>query len=454
MEPKSRVIKPHLLKDLPMISHGKGIYLYDTNGKQYIDGCSGAVTASIGHGVDEIVQAMVQQAKNVSFVYRSQFKNQAAEDLAVKLSKWAPGDLNWSFFVNSGSEATETAMKIAIQYWQERGIRGKNKVISRWMSYHGITLGALSMSGHVLRRKRFSALLDQLPSVSAPHCYKCPLNQTFPSCELACAKELEIAIQRIGPENIAGFIAEPIIGASGGAVVPPAGYYQEVRRICDQYEILFIADEVMTGMGRTGANFAIDHWGVVPDIMTVGKGLSAGYTPIAAAIATDGIIETIASGSASIMAGHTFSANPLSASIALAVIEYLEKYDLVLNAKHQGVYLNKRLTELQQKFPIVGDVRGKGLLQGVELVADHHQPFPLDEGVTNQIIESAMEKGLIVYPAVGGPHGTSGDAFLVAPPLTIRKEEIDKIIDILEEVLSEVQFACIQNGLLGDIQAG
>src|SRR5699024_4154662 len=197
MEQRSRVIKPHLLKELPIISHGKGIYMYDSDGKKYLDGSSGAVTASIGHSVEEIIQASIQQAENVSFVYRTQFTNQPVEELALKLSEWAPGDLNWSFFVNSGSEATETAMKIAIQYWQEKGMTGKNKIISRWMSYHGITLGALSMSGHILRRKRFNALLDQLPSISAPHCYRCPLNKTYPACQLACAQELEVAIQRI-----------------------------------------------------------------------------------------------------------------------------------------------------------------------------------------------------------------------------------------------------------------
>lgn len=456
MEQKSRVIKPHLLKELPMISHGKGIYLYDTDGKQYIDGSSGAVTASIGHGVEEIIQAMIGQAKNVSFTYRSQFTSQAAENLGRKISEWAPGDLNWSFFVNSGSEATETAMKIAIQYWQEKGISSKNKVISRWMSYHGITLGALSMSGHILRRKRFNSLLDQLPSVSAPYCYHCPFNQSYPSCQLACARELEVAIQRIGAENVAGFIAEPIIGASGGAVVPPEGYYQEIRRICDEYNILFIADEVMTGMGRTGSRFAIDHWGVVPDIMAIGKGLSAGYTPIAAAIVTDRIIETISLGSGSIMAGHTYSANPQSAAIALAVIDYIEKYNLISNSKHQGVYLNQKLQQLRQKFPIVGDVRGLGLLQSVELVAElfSRKPFPLHAGITQRVVEKAMEKGLIVYPAVGGLNGIAGDAFLVAPPLTIMKEEVDKIIDIIEEVLLEVQLACIKEGLLENVQAG
>jgi adenosylmethionine-8-amino-7-oxononanoate aminotransferase len=450
MKDKSFVIKPHLLKELPMVSHGKGIYLYDREGKEYIDGSSGAVCASIGHSVKEIVQAMTEQANKVSFTYRSQFTSQAAERLAVKLSEWAPGDVNWSFFVNSGSEATETAMKIAIQYWQEKGIRGKNKVISRWMSYHGITLGALSMSGHVLRRKRFVPLLEDLPSASPPYCYRCPFHRKYPDCELACAKELEGAIERIGEENVAAFIAEPIIGAAGGAVVPPDGYYQEIRRICDQYNILFIADEVMTGMGRTGEKFAIDHWGVTPDIIVLGKGMSAGYTPMAAAMVSERVIETIAAGSASIMSGHTYSANPQSAAVSLAVIEYMEKHKLVENAREAGVYLKEQLLKLQRLFPLIGDVRGLGLLLGIEFVAERKLalPFRLELGLTDRVITKAMNKGLLLYPAVGGLNGKAGDSVIIAPPLTIKKEEIDRLITTLATVIKEVYQELKKEGVL------
>jgi adenosylmethionine-8-amino-7-oxononanoate aminotransferase len=456
MEYKSYVIKPSLLKNLPEVAYGKGIYLYDKTGKQYIDGCSGAVTASIGHGVEEVVQAMHDQANKVSFTYRSQFTSEAAEKLAQKLSEWAPGDVNWSFFVNSGSEATETAMKVAIQYWQERGMNGKNRVISRWMSYHGITLGALSMSGHVLRRKRFEPLLADNPLVPAPYCYRCPLALTYPSCQMACTKELETAILRMGAENIAAFIAEPFIGASGGAVVPPPHYYQDIRRICDQYNILFIADEVMTGMGRTGEKFGIDHWGVVPDIIALGKGMSAGYTPMAATMVSDRIIEIITAGSGSIMSGHTYSSNPQSAATALAVIEYVEKNNLVENAKVQGEYMRERLLDLKQDLPLIGDVRGKGLLCGIEFVADpfSHKPFPLDAAVTQCVVDRAMELGLLVYPASGGVDGIAGDSIIVAPPLTIKKEEIDKIIDILREVLVDVQSDCKKRGLMETYRAG
>ena len=224
-------------------------------GKEYLDGCSGAVTANIGHGVKEVIGAMNQQAENISFSYRSQFTSEAAEKLARKLADWTPGDLNYAFFVNSGSEATETAIKIALQYWQEKGVWGKYKIISRWMGYHGITMGALAVSGHVLRRIKYVPLLAHAPMMEPPYCYRCPFQKTFPDCQLPCADQLEKLILREGPEHIAAFIAEPIIGASGGAIVPPPYYYQRMKELCDQYGILFIADEVMTGVGTNGKKF-------------------------------------------------------------------------------------------------------------------------------------------------------------------------------------------------------
>ncbi|SEN69170.1 aspartate aminotransferase family protein [Lihuaxuella thermophila] len=452
---RTYLIKPVLDYDYPTAVYGEGIYLYDHTGKQYIDGSSGAVTASIGHRVKEVVEAMIAQANQVSFTYRSQFTNEPAEKLAKKLSEWAPGDLNWSFFVNSGSEATETAMKIAIQYWQERGYGRKNKVLSRWMSYHGITLGALSMSGHVLRRKRFIPLLEDFPSASPPYCYRCPFNSTYPGCNLMCAKELETAIKRIGAENIAAFIAEPIIGASGGAVTPPDGYYQEIKAICERNEILFIADEVMTGIGRTGKRFAVEHWGVVPDLIALGKGMSAGYTPIAATLVSDRVMEPILRGSKAIMAGHTYSANPQSAAVSLAVLEYIEKHRLVEAAAEQGQYLMEKLQQLANMFEMVGDVRGKGLLLGMEFVADRllKTPFHPETDVTNRIVARAFEKGLLVYPAAGGIDG-AGDAVLIAPPLVIQKAEIDRLVSILEDTIREVESELRSEGWTGQLFAG
>ncbi|MFS1519105.1 aspartate aminotransferase family protein [Bacillus sp. SM2101] len=438
---ETHLIKPVLDKEYPIISHGKGIYLYDTKGKKYLDGSSGAITASIGHGVQEIIDVMADQAKKVSFVYRSQFTNEPAEQLAKKMSELTSSDFHWSFFVNSGSEATETAMKIAIQYWQERNMKGKNKILSRWMSYHGITIGALSMSGHLKRRARFISLLDDLPIIPPPYCYRCPYHSTYPSCELMCATELERVIKRIGAENIAAFIAEPIIGAAAGALIPPSNYYQTIKDICERNNILFIADEVMTGLGRTGKMFAINHWNVEPDIITLGKGLSGGYTPIASTLVSDHVMQPFIKGSKTIMSGHTFSANPQSAAVALAVINYVEKHNLVVSAEKKGYSLMEKLDKLRQNNPIIGDVRGKGLLIGVEFVSDIFSKLPFKEevNVTDIVVHKAQERGLLVYPANAGTEGVGGDAVLIAPPLTISNEEIDELVNLFEISLQEVQ---------------
>ncbi|MFT9849676.1 aspartate aminotransferase family protein [Aneurinibacillus sp. REN35] len=450
MDKKSNVIKPFLDKEYPTVSHGSGVYLYDTNGKAYMDGCSGAVTANIGHGVQSVIDAMNEQAKKVSFTYRSQFTSEAAEELAAKLASWTPGDLNYVFFVNSGSEATETAMKIAIQYWQEQGKTSKNKVLSRWMSYHGITLGALSMSGHILRRKRFIPLLEEFPAVEPPYCYRCPFNSTYPSCDLLCANQLEQAIHRVGADNIAAFIAEPIIGASAGAVTPPPFYYQRIKDICERYDILFIADEVMTGNGRTGKPFGIDHWGVVPDVMALGKGMSAGYTPMAAAIASQRIIDVIAAGSKSIMSGHTFSANPQSSAVSLAVMKYIEDHQLIAKSEERGRQLIEGLKTLMHKHEIIGDVRGKGLLCGIEFVKDRttKEPFALSAGVTERVIARASENGLLIYNASGGMDGQAGDCIIVAPPFVISEEEMNELLFMLDQSIGELALELEQEGLL------
>ncbi|PLS01613.1 aspartate aminotransferase family protein [Neobacillus cucumis] len=431
---KTFLIKPMLDEIYPVIDYGKGVYLFDRNGKKYLDAASGAVTANIGHGVAEIVEAMMEQAKKVSFVYRSQFTSEAAEKLAAKIAEWTPGELNWCFFVNSGSEATETAMKMAIQHWQERGNQTKTKILSRWVSYHGITMGALSMSGHPSRRARFIPLLEDFPAINPPYCYRCPYNLEAPSCNYLCAKELETAIKRIGPDQIAAFIAEPVIGAAGGAISPPKDYFKQIKMICEEYDILFIADEVMTGFGRTGTMLACEQWGVVPDIVALGKGMGAGYAPIAAAVASEKVMEPILAGSKSVMSGHTLSANPQSCAVSLAVLEYLEKNDIMKEVDNKGVYLKYQLEKLKPQFNFIGDIRGKGLLLGIEFVADPitKQPFPRKLSVTQKIIEHAKDKGLLIYPAGSGIDGVNGDAVIISPPLTITKREIEELVFLLK----------------------
>lgn len=437
----------------PTAVYGKGIYIYDDQDKQYIDGSSGAVTASIGHAVPEIIEAIIKQAQKISFVYRSQFTTEEAEKLAEKLSQidFIKEGHYSSFFVNSGSEATETAMKIAIQHWQEKGRPTKNKVISRWTSYHGITMGSLSLSGHSERRRRFVTLLDDLPTIPAPYCYRCPFQQTYPGCQVKCATELEIAIQRIGADNIAAFIAEPIIGAAGAVIVPPSGYYESIKDICEKHDILFIADEVMTGIGRTGKMLAMEHWGVRADIIALGKGMSAGYTPMAATLVSEKVMEPILQGSKSIMSGHTYSANPQSAAVSLAVLEYIEQHNLVKEAEDKGAYLLAELQNLAKNFPIIGDVRGVGLLIGVEFVSNYFSkyPFSKDIDLTNTIVSTARDKGLLIYPASAGIEGGDGDAIIISPPLTIKKNEIDLLIQIFKETLTDVQNGVVIDDHLG-----
>jgi adenosylmethionine-8-amino-7-oxononanoate aminotransferase len=436
----SFLIKPLLDETYPVIDYGKGIHLFDMDGKKYLDAASGAVTANIGHGVSEIIEAMNEQAKKVSFVYRSQFTSEAAEDLAKKMSGMLSGDLNWCFFVNSGSEATETAMKMAIQYWQEKGVQTKTKVLSRWVSYHGITLGALSMSGHSGRRARFVPLLEDFPVIDPPYCYRCPYNLEAPNCGYLCAHELETAIKRIGPEQIAAFIAEPVIGAAGGAIAPPKDYYKVIKRICEEHDILFIADEVMTGCGRTGTMLACEQWGISPDIVALGKGMGAGYAPIAAAIATENVIEPILAGTKAVMSGHTLSANPQACAAALAVLKYLEQNNIIQEVESKGVYLQDQLEKLKALFPFIGDVRGKGLLLGIEFVqdVDSKTPFPRNARITQRIVELAKEKGLLVYPAGAGIDGINGDSIIISPPLTITKIEMDELVHLLKETLEDL----------------
>ncbi|UAC46947.1 aspartate aminotransferase family protein [Bacillus aquiflavi] len=435
------LIKPMLDAQFPVIDYGEGVYLYDKEGQKYLDACSGAITANIGHGVEEIIDAMHEQAKRVSFVYRSQFTSEPAEKLAKKISETIFGNLKWCFFVNSGSEANETAMKIAIQYWQEKGKNTKLKVLSRWMSYHGITLGALSMSGHTGRRARFVPLLEEYPVIHPPYCYRCPYNKEAPDCGYPCAHELETVIRRIGADQIAAFIAEPVIGAAGGAITPPKDYYKVIKDICEKHEILFIADEVMTGFGRTGTMLACEQWDVVPDIVTLGKGMGAGYTAIAATLIGEHIMEPILAGSKAIMSGHTLSANPQSCAVSLAVLEYLEKHKVIQDVHTKSAYLMDLLTKTKDDFPFIGDIRGRGLLIGLEFVQDFKTKtsFPSSLKVTQTIIIIAKDNGLLLYPAASGIDGTDGDAVLIAPPLTITKEEMDELVFFLNKTFQQLE---------------
>jgi adenosylmethionine-8-amino-7-oxononanoate aminotransferase len=401
------------------------------------------VVCNIGHGVKEIGEAYAAQAKKVAYVFRSHFTSEPVEKLASLIAKMAPEGLDRVFFVSSGSEGTEMAAKIAHQYYLELDRVRKERIISRWLSYHGITMGALSMSGHVSRRKNFVSSLLPYPKISAPNCYRCPEKSEYPTCNISCAYRLKETIQMVGEEYISAFIAEPIVGASGGAITPPPEYYRIIREICDEFDILFIADEVMTGFGRTGLNFGMEHWDVTPDMIVFAKGASAGYYPLAGVIISEKIYQVLRDGKKGIFApGHTYSGTPMAGAVGVKVIEYMKRNDLIANVKRLSGYLMDQLKSLY-KHPIVGDVRGKGFLLGIEFVKDQktRESFDFEESgkVANLIAKKAFENGLILYPGGGTVDGHRGDHVLVAPPFIIQEDEINEMISILDQTIGKVE---------------
>ena len=421
---KNHNIQPLLKKNYLKAVSARGVYIYDEHGKKYLDGSSGPVACSLGHSHPALVAHIKAQLGKIQFVYRSQFGSEEAEQLAWKLAQISPEqNYQHSFFVNSGSEATETALKIALQYWREKGRASKIQFISRQKSYHGITMGALGVSGHPLRRRQFEEVLWSSPDKLRKDLEKDPLEQHL--------AELETVIRKAGAEKIAGLLLEPVIGAAGTALVPPPGYYQAMKQICRKHEILFMADEVMTGLGRTGSAFGLDHWGTTADIVTLGKSLGAGYAPIAATLLTDEILGPIREGSGVIMSGHTYSGHPLSCAVACQVLEIIEQDRLLENVRRMGDMLMQGLARLREKFDFVQTVRGKGLLLGMEL-------DPAMPGLQGKIIDRCFENGLLVYPAVGGKEGKDENGLLIAPPYIISKSETEQLLELLDTSISQV----------------
>lgn len=433
--PDSALLKQHVHRTYPTVMRGMGVFLFDTEGRRYLDGSGGAMTASIGHGVDEIARAMYVQLSTVAFTYRTQFTNQPAEDLARRLTALAPGDLNWAFFVSSGSEATEFAMRAAIAYWREIGHPEKSKILGRQLSYHGMTLGALSMSGHEARRPDYGSLLHPFPVGPPAYAYRYarPAESEDAYAERAAA-EFEAAVVAQDPSTVAAIILEPIVGAAGGVLVPPAGYLARMRAACDRLGILLIFDEVITGMGRTGEWFASTGEGVVPDLLCIGKGLSAGYSPVAAVLMRDRLVEAISMGSGVAPFGHTFSGNPVGTAACLAVLDYMEAQDVLDNARARGAQLEAGLRELAAKHPFMADVRGRGLLWGFEFVVDpktREAPAPR-HNAASVFVDECFKWGLIVYPAGIAP---LNNAVVLCPPLTITAEEVDLLLYLLSQSL-------------------
>ncbi len=430
----------------PFAVRGEGIYLFDEFGNRYMDAIGGAAVVSIGHGVKEIVDRVHEQAKVLSYAHTSQFHTRAAVELAERLRSRFPGSPQSIrvHFTSGGSESTETAIKVVRQYWINRGQPERYKILSRWQSYHGATLGALALSGRQGSRAPYLPMLPEVDHISPCHCYHCPFGREFPGCDLACARELAARIEAADPESVAAFIVEPVVGATTGAP-PPDGYLQLVREICDRYDILLIADEVMTGVGRTGRYFAVEHWGVVPDIILLGKGLTSGYMPLGAVLVGEKVWTPISQGAGTLNHGFTYMGHPPSVAAGVAVQDYLDKHSLIDRASERGAYLADRLRDLLA-LQCVGDVRGKGLLQTVEFVADKatREPFPDDFLFSERLFEQLRDQGVLVHPMKGATDGVAGDHILLAPPFIIDNQEIDWLVDQIESAVEKVYERVLQ----------
>lgn len=440
--PKNNVFYRNQNWRYPRITHGNGIYLYGEDGKEYIDGCSGSAVANIGHGNKEIAEYAKEHIERIAFTHLSRWTVDSIEKCAERIVNWCPEGLNHVYFVSGGSEATETAMKMARQYFVERdgNKTSKWKIISKWNSYHGATLGSLSMTGTIGRRKIYDPLLTNFPKISQFYHYRNPWGaKTLEETSILAAKELEMEIQRHGADNIAGFISEPVVGSAAPGSYPEKIYFDMVREICDKYDILFIMDEVMAGSGRTGKKMASDHFEAKPDILVVAKGLSSGYTPIGAAVCNDKVFDVImVAGSGNFIHGHTYAGNPLSCGIADKVMEIIERENYIENCSSQGDYLIQKLDQLY-KYPIIGDIRGKGLMIGIEFVKDKEtkEPFAVSENVRGKITNNCLEEGLVPYPGGGSVDGSRGDHILLAPPINITREEVDLLYDKLEKAIQK-----------------
>ncbi|MDF2634922.1 MAG: Acetylornithine transaminase [Pelosinus sp.] len=440
----SNVFYRNVNKQYIEVDRGEGIYLYDKAGNKYIDACSGAAVSNLGHAHPRIIDAMLKQAQSVAFSHLSRWTSKPIQELADLVASLAPGSLNKLYLVSGGSEATESALKMARQYYMERdGKSGKYRIISRWKSFHGNTIGALSMTGDK-RRKKYTPLLLNFPHIAPAYCYRCPFGKSQDTCEVDCALDLDRAIKLEGADNVAAFIAESVGGAACGAIVPHKDYFKIIRQICDHHDILFIDDEVMAGFGRTGSMFSIEDWGVTPDMICVAKGMSAGYSPLGGVIVKDEIYSAFKQGTGVFVHGHTYGGNPLSAAVALAVVETLKEDNIVENSRKIGEYLLAQMKEKLLHFAFVGDVRGKGLMLGVEIVKDKvtREPFPVSMGMAEKLTVTLMKHGVIVYPGNGNADGENGDQFLLAPPLIITKDQADELMEGMVAGFTEFEKGC------------
>jgi len=431
----------NLRKQYPVAVRGEGCWITADDGRRYLDASGQAAVVSIGHGVPEIGRAMAEQSGKIAFAHTTQFHSEPAEKLAARVLAIAPRNFQDGgrvYFTSGGSEATETAIKLARQYFLETKQPSRYRVVSRKQSYHGSTLGAMSVSGNVGRRAPYAPMIPEWGHVAPCFCYHCPFGKTYPECNLACADDLDTFLQANDPASVAAFLFEPVVGATLGAASAVDGYTARIAEICRKQGILSIADEVMTGMGRTGKPFASAHWGLEPDIILTGKGIASGYAPLGAVIVAPRIVEAFEKGTAAFMHGFTYQAHPVATAAGNAVFDYLDGHKLFDRVAPAGEMLRRALAKLE-KHPQVGQARGLGLLQGIEFVKDKatREPFPKEAGIAERIRQAAFEKNVLVYPGQGTVDGVRGDHLLLAPAFIINEAECEQIANAVQYALDK-----------------
>ena len=429
------------LPDVPpiLITKTEGVYLHDSFGRKIIDASSGPMAVNIGYGRKEVAEAVARVPGEVSYVLPV-FASEVRIELVKKIKKLIPEKLHNVYFCSGGSEANEAAIKISRQYQVLAGRDSKYKIISRNLSYHGMTFMTLSISDVKARRRDFTPMLWKNPRVEPCYCYRCPYGKEYPGCDIDCALDLEKKILEEGPDTVAAFIAEPIVASAGGGLVPPPEYFPIIRETCDKYDVVFIVDEVVTGFGRTGKNMGMDNFGVVADIATFAKGVSSGYAPLAGMLVSNEICSLFQEKEAEFQHLYTFAAHPMACAAGNAVMQIIEEENMIDRAEKMGHYLQESLLQLQD-LPMVGDIRGKGMLWAIEFVKDKEtkEPFPKEKNVKMDLIMQCMMKGVFFYPGYYENEDGNGDHIMIAPPFIITEEQIDECVRVLRETLEESQ---------------
>ncbi|HEY1483613.1 MAG TPA: aspartate aminotransferase family protein [Candidatus Acidoferrum sp.] len=438
----SSLFSRNLRKQYPVAIRGEGCWIVAADDRRYLDASGQAAVVSIGHGVQEIGGAMAAQSNQIAFAHTTQFHSEPAERLAARVLALAPRNFQNGgrvYFTSGGSEATETAMKLARQYFLEIKQPARYRVISRKQSYHGSTLGAMSVSGNIARRAPYAPMIPEWGHVAPCFCYHCPFDKTYPECKLACAEDLDAFLSANDASTVAAFLFEPVVGATLGAAAAVDGYTARIAEICRKYGVLLIADEVMSGMGRTGKPFASQHWNLEPDIILVGKGIASGYAPLGAVLIAPRVVDAFEKGSAAFMHGFTYQSHPVATAAGNAVFDYLDAHKLFDRVTPAGQTLRNALASIEH-HPNVGQIRGLGLLQGVEFVKNKstREPFPKEAGIAEKIRQAALEKNVLTYPTQGCVDGVDGDHILLAPPFIITPQESQLIADAVQYALNKV----------------